>query len=409
MNRNGLHKVQAAIIAALIIAVSLVGYFAMLNYVLQGSPSTMEGGATTSFGESELYVSKEESAGSKKEESIRYVVDIVGRNVTLPEKINRVAAIGPGMLRLVCYLNAVDMLVGIEESEIKWGFRGRDYAMAYGERFKDLPIIGPGGPGKPPAPELIITVKPDLIIMSRTYCDFYDPDRLQSETKAAVIVIDYGPAGQLDINGFIYAMRVLGKALNREERAEQIIRFTVEVSDDLNRRTKDIDQRPKVYVGAISYKGAQPFTTTQTPFPPLVLLNTPSIADKYSSGAGVFFWDYEAIIAEQPEIIFIDEGNLATVKQDFEKDPGKYMQLSTFRKGRVYGTLPYNYYHTNIAVALADAYWMGKVLYPDRFSDVDPITKADEIFTVFVGKPLYQMYADAYGGFICLADMFRVP
>ncbi|MEM2321341.1 MAG: ABC transporter substrate-binding protein [Candidatus Bathyarchaeia archaeon] len=409
MNRDGLHKVQAAIIAALIIAVSLVGYFAMLNYVLQGPPSTMEGVVTTSSGESELYASKEESAGSKKEENIRHVVDVVGRNVTLPEKINRVVAIGPGMLRLVCYLNAVDMLVGVEESEIKWGFRGRDYAMAHGKRFKDLPIIGPGGPGKPPAPELIIAVKPDLIIMSRTYCDFYDPNRLQGETKATVIVMDYGEAGQLDIEGFKHAMRVLGKALNCEERAEQLIRFIEGISNDLNRRTKDIAQRPKVYVGAISYKGGQPFTTTQTPFPPLVLLNTPSIADKYSIGAGVFFWDYEAIIAEQPGIIFIDEGNLATVKQDFDKDPGKYMQLSAFREGRVYGTLPYNYYHTNIAVALADAYWIGRVLYPERFGDVNPAEKADEIFTFFLGKPIYKEYADAYGGFVSLAEMFKVP
>lgn len=355
-----------------------------------------------------LYHTSRRETTSTIEGGAKYVIDIVGRNVTLPDKVNRIVAIGPGMLRLVCYLNATDMLVGIEESEILWGFTGRDYAMAYGEYFKNLPVVGPGGPGKPPAPELILATKPDLIIMSRTYCDFYDPDRLQNETNVTVIVMDYGLAGQLDIEGFKYAMRILGRVLNREERAEQLIKFIEEVCNDLKIRTMDITQRPKVYVAAISYKGAQPFTTTQTQFPPLILLNTLSIADNYFNKSGVFFWDFETIIAEQPEIIFIDEGNLAIVRQDFDKDPGKYMQLIAFKEGRVYGILPYNYYHTNIAVALADAYWMGKVLYPDRFDDIDPEVKADEIFTVFLGKPLYRAYADAYGGFICLADMFKV-
>ncbi|MEM2046173.1 MAG: ABC transporter substrate-binding protein [Candidatus Bathyarchaeia archaeon] len=381
MNGEGLTKIQAALLMFLVVAAAIVA-----SLIITGCFKPQQDGVASN-----------------------YVVDVVGRRVRLPENVSRVVAIGPGVLRLVCYLNAVDMLVGVEQSEVNWGFTGRDYAMAYGELFSKLPVIGPGGPGKPPAPELILSVKPDLVVMSRTYCDFYDPDRLQSETKSTVIVVDYGPAGQLDVVGIKNALRLLGEALNRRERAEELISFIERVYDDLNQRTKNVASRPKVYVGAVSYKGAQPFTTTQTPFPPLALLNTPSIADKYSNVTGAFFWDFEAIIAEDPDFIFIDEGNLATVKQDFDKDPNKYMQLRAFKEGKIYGTLPYNYYHTNIAVAIANAYYIGKVLYPDKFSDVDPKAKADEIFSVFLGKPLYQEYAEAYGGFKCLSEIFEAP
>ncbi|MEM0111721.1 MAG: ABC transporter substrate-binding protein [Candidatus Parvarchaeota archaeon] len=381
MNGEGLTKIQAALLMFLVVAAAIAA-----SLIITGCFKPQQDGVASN-----------------------YVVDVVGRRVRLPENVSRVVAIGPGVLRLVCYLNAVDMLVGVEQSEVNWGFTGRDYAMAYGELFSKLPVIGPGGPGKPPAPELILSVKPDLIVMSRTYCDFYDPDRLQSETKSTVIVVDYGPAGQLDVVGIKNALRLLGEALNRRERAEELISFIERVYDDLNQRTKNVASRPKVYVGAVSYKGAQPFTTTQTPFPPLALLNTPSIADKYSNVTGAFFWDFEAIIAEDPDFIFIDEGNLATVKQDFDKDPNKYMQLRAFKEGKIYGTLPYNYYHTNIAVAIANAYYIGKVLYPDKFSDVDPKAKADEIFSVFLGKPLYQEYAEAYGGFKCLSEIFEAP
>jgi iron complex transport system substrate-binding protein len=382
MSRTGLTKVQTAALAAIAVVVAVAACLSLISYFSpprQGQPP----------------------------QAPVVVTDILGRNVTLPGKVERVVAIGPGMLRLVCYLNATNLLAGVEESETRWGFTGRDYAMVYGEAFKGLPAVGPGGPGKPPAPELIIAAKPDVIIMSRLYCDFYDPDRLQREVNATVIVMDYGPAGQLDVEGICNALTTLGKALNREGRAKQLIDFIRSLRNDLNERTKDVSSRPKVYVGAVSFKGPQPFTSTQSPMPTLVLLNTPSIADRYARAGGFVSLDFEAIITEQPDVIFIDENNLQTVKMDFDKDPNKYLQLKAFKEGRVYGTLPYNYYHTNIATALADAYYIGKVLYPDRFEDVDPERKADEIFQAFLGKPIYRAYAEAFGGFKCLSELFK--
>ena len=37
------------------------------------------------------------------------------------------------------------------------------------------------------------------------------------------------------------------------------------------------------------------------------------------------------------------------------------------------------YYSTNIDTVIANAYYIGKVLYPDEFRDIDPAEKADEI------------------------------
>ncbi|MGB4050927.1 MAG: iron ABC transporter substrate-binding protein, partial [Methanoculleus sp.] len=49
----------------------------------------------------------------------------------------------------------------------------------------------------------------------------------------------------------------------------------------------------------------------------------------------------------------------------------------------------YNFYSANYETILANAYFVGKTLYPDRFADVDPVEKADEIYTFFVGKPVF--------------------
>ena len=41
-------------------------------------------------------------------------------------------------------------------------------------------------------------------------------------------------------------------------------------------------------------------------------------------------------------------------------------------------------------MALADTYYAGKVLYPDRFSDIDPEEKTDEIFEMLLGTDFYE-------------------
>ena len=69
------------------------------------------------------------------------------------------------------------------------------------------------------------------------------------------------------------------------------------------------------------------------------------------------------------------------------------------KDGHVYGVLPYNFYNTNIGIAIADAYYIGKVVYPERFKDIDPVKKANEILQFLDGKPVYSELAKEFGGF----------
>jgi len=335
------------------------------------------------------------------------VVDFSNRTVEVPVNASRVVAIGPGVLRLVAYLGALDKIVGVEDAEKSWSPLGRDYAMAYGDVFKNLQVIGPGGPRNPPNPELLRSVKPDIVLMSRVYVDLYDPDRLSQEVGAPVVVIDYGVAGYLNVTEFKRAITLLGRILGREARAQELAKYIDGVVDDLAQRVRVAKVAPSVYVGAVSYKGAQPFTGTQGMFPPLQLLKTRSIVDELGK-KGFVNVDFEYILKKNPEYIFIDLNNLQTVLDDYKKDSAKYCALGAFKEGRVYALLPFNYYHTNVATALVDAYFMGKVLYPEQFKDVDPAEKADEIYRVFLGKPLYEEFVRGFGrGFGPLSDLFK--
>ncbi|MEZ0318954.1 MAG: iron ABC transporter substrate-binding protein [Pyrobaculum sp.] len=324
------------------------------------------------------------------------VVDLLNRTVKVPTNVTRVVAIGPGALRLVAYLNATDLLVGVEQMDQQAPALGCDYRMAYLKLFQSLPTIGQGGPGKPPNVEAIIAVRPQVIVMSEAYKSFIDPDELSRVTGAAVIVV----SGFIDLAGgapdsFYKSVTILGKALGREQRAHQLIVYVKSLIEDLYNRTKDVKNRPSVYVGAVSAKGGQPFTSTWGRYPPLALLNTPSIADTLGK-PGLVAVDMEYIIKTQPDYIFIDVINLDAVLQDFQKDPSKYCMIKAFKEGRVYGILPVNFYGTNVPIVFADAYFIGKVLYPDKFKDVDPAAKADEIYKMLLGRPLTQDFTEGY-------------
>lgn len=85
--------------------------------------------------------------------------------------------------------------------------------------------------------------------------------------------------------------------------------------------------------------------------------------------------------------------------EDYQKNPTFYESLSAVQNGRVYAQLPYNYYNTNVDTAIADAYYLGKILYPAAFADIDPAQKADEIYTALLGRPVYAQMAESFGGF----------
>ncbi|MCF6097538.1 iron ABC transporter substrate-binding protein [Thermovorax subterraneus] len=325
------------------------------------------------------------------------VTDLAGRQVEVPVPANRVVAIGPGALRLVCYVNGIDKVVGVENVEKQWPSTGRPYILAYPE-LKDLPTIGPGGPNSTPDAEKLVSVQPDVIFVAYLV-DRAQADELQAKTNIPVVVLSYGSVATFDEDVY-KSLRLIGKIIGREERAQEVIDYMQKCQQDLHDRTKDIpeDKKPRVYVGALGMKGAHGIESTQAKYPPFVAINARNVVDETGKTGSVMI-DREKLLSWDPDIIFIDAGGLSLVQEDYKKNPQFYQSLRAVKKGQVYSLMPYNYYTTNIDTAIADAYFAGKVIFPEQFKDIDPAKKADEIYQFLLGKPLYEQMAKDYGGF----------
>lgn len=335
-----------------------------------------------------------ETSGSKSEKIT--VTDLVGRKVTLNAKANKVVAIGPGALRLYCYINGSKKLVGVEQME-KGKAVGKPYMMVNPE-IKKLTVIGQGGPNNSPDAEKILSVKPD-VIFSTYSSDKSSADELQSKTNIPVVVVSYGKQSTFDPDVY-NSLQIIGKVTNNANRAQQVVNYMKNCKNDLYKRTKDVpeNKRPSTYIGAVSMKGSHGIESTQGNYSLLKAVNGKNVVDE-TGKTGTVMIDKEKLLKWNPEKVFIDEGGLQVVQEDYKKNPDYYNNLSAVKNGEVYSQMPYNFYDTNIETAMADAYYLGKVLYPEKFKDVDPVKKADEIYKFILGKEVYSQMANNFGGF----------
>lgn len=326
------------------------------------------------------------------------VQDMAGRSVRAPKAVQRIVALGPGALRLVVYLGAMDRVVGVEEAEKgRFPFAARPYGLAVRERIMALPSVGEGGAGRNPDPERILALKPDLIVA--VGLDAAQVSGLEAKTGIPVLVLDYGDIGVFREEA-LKSLELLGRVLGREKRAADILRFIDACREDLQRRRAGIGnlEKPSVYVGGIGHKGRHGLNSTEAGFLPLVYAGGQNVADE-TGRRGHLFIDREKLLAWNPDVIFIDVNGLDLIVADYAANTAFYHALGAVKTGRVYSLFPYNFYGTNIEVALADAYFIGKVIYPGRFRDIDPGKKAAEIVRFIVGRPVFEEMKDAYRGF----------
>ena len=323
------------------------------------------------------------------------ITDLAGRKVNVPANPDRIVCLGPGSLRLVSYLGAVDKVVGVERMERRMG--GRPYYLAHKKTMDKLPIVSPGGPSainKKPDMEAILGVKPQVLFI--TYMKAGLADEVQARLGIPVVVLSYGNLGGFSKEIF-RSIRIVGKVMGREKRAGEVIAYLDKAREDLAARAKGRKpSAPTVYVGGLGFRGSHGIESTNTGYIPFMWLKAPAAVTE-KTRSGYLFLDKEELLRLQPGMIFIDGTGLELVKADYIKKPDYYRALKAFGQKKVHVLFPYNWYTTNLGTALADAYFVGKMLYPDGFKDIEPVAKTNEIYRFLLGADLYAPMAKLYG------------
>ena len=318
----------------------------------------------------------------------RTITDAVGRQVDVPEKVESIVCVGVGALRYTCYVGAQDLVIGVEDYEIKPGM-SRLYNYVNFDKFKDLSVIGTNGQ---PYTEEIINLAPDVIVMSKSAS--VEADDLQSKTGTPVVVVP-GSDTTLDQDAYD-TIRILGELYGMQARAAELTDYLKAIQKDLNDRTKDIPEssKPSVYVAGVSFKGAHGFEGTEAGYGPFALIHANNLADT-TGQTGAFDIDLEQVLSWDPDIIFLDFNGMSLIEEDYAKNPDYYNSLTAVQEGKVYSQVSFRSSASNLETALADAYYAACVMYPEQFRDVDPEAKAGEIFETLLGTNPYADLKEA--------------
>ncbi|HCX65794.1 MAG TPA: iron ABC transporter substrate-binding protein [Eubacteriaceae bacterium] len=334
-------------------------------------------------------VAEETAQENNNDESAetRVITDAFGREVEIPRGAASVASIGSAA-RIITYAGAADKLVGVTDMD-KENISAMPYTVVNAERFEKLVSVGAGGANDTPYVEELIMLQPDIIIGNTdegTLNNVYE--------KTGIPTIGIYPDGMFDESVY-FAIELAGEVLGTESQSLKVVEEMKKWEEELDQLTREIpeEEKPSVYSGGVSYRGAQGFDGTMGDYPPFSAIHAKNLA-KETGEQGAFLIDLEQVAVWDPDKIFLNSANMPLVRQDYEKNTAFYEGLTAVKKGEVYSQIPYNYNSTNVEIAIANAYYAGKVIYPDAFKKIDPVQKADEIFTVMLGESFYEKLAE---------------
>ena len=323
------------------------------------------------------------------EAGTRIITDRRGRQVEIPNQVNTIVCLGSGAPRIAAYLQVTDMMIGVEDCDTGDVSVLRDYSWVYHDELKDRPSCGSGGgSGQNNAyPEQIIELQPDVILAGFTA---ESADELQMQTGIPVVSVSYSSINFVDTS-FYEATRIFAEVVGAQERCEELLSFIDECKADLTARTAGYDDsdKPTCYTGAVTFSGRHGFCGTYANFGPFQAVGAMNVADEIPD-VNYFETDFEQVLVWDPDIIFLDPGNMNLVNDEYAANPNYFHSVRAIQEGKVYTMPSFNNASTNITYCLMNGYWAGMVLYPEAFADVTMEDVADKVLTFMLGENYYD-------------------
>lgn len=331
-------------------------------------------------------------------ESHNYQVftDMNGREVTVDlAHVDRVICLGAGALRYYSYVGDLSKLVGIEKIDTANTFGVgnaiRPYYTANKTLFDSLAEVtlgGPQGQGNLDY-ERIAAAQPNIII---SFYDASGSNEIQQRLGVPVVSLKQGAFSVFNTTT-IASLELLGNIFSRQSRVQELKTYIESVQSEFASLEMSEEH---YYVGAVGNWGSTPFTGTFNKFPVFETAKVHNSLENWGDNPApsqvkqATLEDAEALVALNPDKVFIDAAGLTAFKNDYIANQDKYSALSAIQNNEVYALLPFNAYFTNLEVQVMSTYYVASIAHPTEFASVNLEAKYNEILKKFVGKKCYS-------------------
>lgn len=307
-------------------------------------------------------------AGAETE--TRTFTDSLGRTVTIPAELDRIAPTGP-FAQIMLFALCPDRLSGIAAA---WD---ADAEELLDKRYCDLPVLGQlyGGRGEL-NPETLLENGTQIVIdigEPKTSADG-DLDALQEQTGIPFVHISATTATMGD------AFRRLGELTGMAEEAETLASYCEDAYARMTALSESVEKERLLYITGSKGLNVIAKGSCHAEIIDLLSDNAAVVDEPSAKGTGNEV-DMEQIMAWNPDVIlFAPDSIYDTVGGD-----ESWQSVSAIRSGRYYEVPrgPYNWmgFPPSVQRCLG-MLWMGKLLYPEQ-AEYDLYEEVSVYFSLF--------------------------
>ena len=330
-----------------------------------------------------------QATGSVAEETTVEFTDSLGRVVTVPEQITKIAISGP-LSQVYILPLAGDMLVGVSNAFAE------DAESYISEEILNKTEIGQLYGGKREMDlEALLAADPNVVIdigqAKGTMAE--DFDALTEQTGIPFVHVD------AEVTTAAEAYRTLGKLLGREEQAEELASWCEDTYAGMIALMEkvDADNARKTMLYCLGDKGTNVIAEGSFHAQTVNMMsrNAAVVDDVVSSGDGNQV-DLEQILVWNPEVIVFAYDSC----YDMIAEAAEWQSVTAVAEGDYYEA-PYGPYGWLSSPPAVQSYlgmlWLGDILYPE-YTDYDLQEEVTEYYKLFYGCELTEeMYDDLVG------------
>lgn len=307
------------------------------------------------------------------------IVDMAGRTVRLPERINKVYSASPPATYMLYVIDS-SLIAGLNntltESETKY----------LRKEYRTLPILGGWfGQGMTPNVESILIVKPDLMIASTTRQAATNEkiEEMSGKLKTPVVYLKLD-----ELKEYPQAFLLLGKLFGREERGRVLSEYAGKVLAETERVTAAIPEgeRPSVYYA----EGPDGLSTECDRSRHAELINLAAGRNVYRCESrdayGMERISLEQVILDNPQVILVKE------RAFYERvyADSRWQGIAAVKNKRVHliPNAPFNWFDRPPSfMRLLGVQWLTNLLYAHHFP-ADLVQETRRFYKLFLDLDL---------------------
>ncbi|MEJ5064015.1 ABC transporter substrate-binding protein [Erwinia sp. MYb375] len=317
----------------------------------------------------------------------RQVTDQLGRQVTLPDRVDRVVVLQHQTLNLLVQLDATEKMVGILSN---WKQQLGDGYARLVPPLNTLPMLGDLTHVDL---EKLVALHPQVVFVTN-----YAPQeminqiqdlgiaviaislRTDSDTQQAQLNPQLENEEQAYNDGLAQGIRLIGEVVNQQKQADALVAATFKQRQQVADRLKDIPEKERIRV----YMANPDLTTYGSgKYTGLMMAHAGAMNVAASTVKGYKQVSMEQILAWNPQVIFVQD-RYPKVLDEINQQPA-WQVVDAVKNHRVYLMPEYAKawgYPMPEAMALGEL-WIAKKLYPARFADIDMQQQADSWYQRF--------------------------